>query len=58
MCTGLFKPLIDRKGFDVEFVKQNETKLGVFGHYFEQPDYQDRIAEHISDDIRGTYEIY
>ncbi len=58
MCTGLIKPLIDRKGFDVEFIPQKETQWGVIGHYFEQPQYQKQLAEHIQGDIGRTYEIY
>ena len=58
MCTGLFKSFIDRKGFKVEFIEQNETKLGVFGHYFEQAQYQKKIADRINKNIRGVYEIY
>jgi hypothetical protein len=36
---------------------QTETQFPVGGHYFVQPDYQKRIAEIITEDVREDYEI-
>ena len=57
-CHGLFQSFIERENVDLEFIEQRETKPGVFGHYFEQPDYQSFIRRTIKTDIKSIYEIY
>jgi hypothetical protein len=39
-------------------IPQNETKAGVSGHYFIQPDYQDQINKLINEKVKGVYEIF
>lgn len=46
------------KGVPVEIIHQMETETGVGGHYFIQPEYQQRITEYLKDSVFGTYKIY
>ncbi len=43
---------------DVEVIHQTETDGILGGHYFMQPDYQDKINEYINNEIVNKYEIY
>ena len=57
ICNGLVKSFIERENAIVQFIEQHETKLGVFGHYFEQPQYQEYMRT-ILNDNREIYEIH
>ena len=39
-------------------IPQTETKIGIGGHYFLQPDYQDKINEIITDEVAGNYDVF
>jgi RHS repeat-associated protein len=56
-CHGLFKGFMGRDDVNIEFIEQTETKPGVFGHYFEQPDYQNEILKNMHK-IKNEYDIY
>ncbi len=58
LCNGYFKSVIERENANVRFIPQEQTKPFVFGHYFEQPDYQSMVELIISKEISGDYEIY
>jgi len=42
----------------IHFIHQNETAPIVGGHYFKQPDYQDKISIILKDEILNDYEVY
>jgi hypothetical protein len=42
----------------VEIIEQNETDGVLGGHYFKQPEYQDKISRIINEKIANKYEIY
>ena len=42
----------------IQMVEQTETQLPIGGHYFVQPDYQEKIRKIIEGKIIGNYEIY
>ena len=42
----------------VTIISQEQTQIGVGGHYFMQPDYQNTIKEVIYEEIKGEYEVY
>jgi hypothetical protein len=42
----------------VEIIEQNETDGVLGGHYFKQPEYQQRIVYIINKEIATEYEIY
>ena len=43
---------------NIEIITQNETEGVVGGHYFLQPDYQDKIRETAKRELLNVYEIY
>jgi len=43
---------------NIEIIQQTETKTGLGGHYFIQPDYQFEISKYIKTKIRNNNEIY
>ncbi len=43
---------------EIRMVSQTETKPGLGGHFFMQPDYQKSISETIKNEINEKYEVY
>ena len=59
ICNGWFEGIEKAKAYSsVEVIEQREVLPRVNGHYFMQDEYQKEIAETISTEIVGKYEIY
>jgi hypothetical protein len=58
-CNGGIDKIMEKSSeATILMIPQNETKLGVSGHYFVQPEYQEEIQRLINLEIKGVYEIY
>lgn len=56
-CNGGEAGLAEaKKVANIEIIEQTETMPGISGHYFVQPDYQDRIAHILTEKVFPDYE--
>jgi hypothetical protein len=60
LCNGGLSGIENAKdeGATVYLIPQEETQTGLGGHYFVQPNYQDRIGVILKTEIIKDYEIY